>query len=147
MRTLLGISLVVLFLASSTALLAQSKSEAATKNETEQVGTVEKANKVSEGRKVVIRANRGQTTKTAEAEVKYDAKGGIVVPNASKGIGRKSLKESQKAKLDKMRESQLKSDAPKLKKNAPAQRYERDLSQKKIVREKKVGGEKKKRKD
>jgi hypothetical protein len=97
-------------------LYAQDKVEAAKPAEdesaTEVKSTVHKPQKVDEMRKVVVGGTTQENKKTetqkveTKETVKYDEKGGIIVPNKSKGIRQTSLSPSQEKKLDQIKKAQ-----------------------------------------
>jgi len=92
MKTVIG-SLLALLVFCSTSLIAQAKSEAtklddeASVQESERTGQEVKATEHGVVREDQMRkVTRISNTQKPEQSVKYDAKGGVVVPGASKGI-------------------------------------------------------------
>ena len=85
MKKAVWLSVVVILLLSVFLVFAGSEESAIkTVKDESQVQSVQ-PQKVSEMRKVVILGNT-QSNEAARQKVQYDEKGGIIVPNASKGI-------------------------------------------------------------
>ena len=117
MRTILATCTVLLLSLSFSTLYAQAKVEATKPAEDESVtevkSTVQKPQKVDEMRKVVVGGTTQKNNKETETQkvetketVKYDEKGGIIVPNKSKGIRQTRLSPSQEKKLDQIKKAQ-----------------------------------------
>ena len=99
MKQALWFLFMLIFLLSFSSLFAQSLMETSQKDES---GTNQKVQKVNEIRKVVVTRNlvqmKNQNLEKIET-VKYDEKGGIIIPNASKGIKMTSQNSKNVAEL------------------------------------------------
>jgi hypothetical protein len=78
---------LLIFLLSVSTVFAQANAEATSVQDEESVVSTDQVMKVSDVRRVVVTRDliRMKKLETVES-VKYDKKGGIIVPNASKGI-------------------------------------------------------------
>ena len=143
MRAILGLSFALVF--SASVLLAQSTAEATagsdeSKATTESAVNAEqqptKAINVDQERHVTVGKHEGtakavsiQKTQDAKEAVQYDEKGGIIVPNASKGIQQSTLSAKQKAIHDKVKgiksaQQPAKKDLEAKKQSAPQKKNE-----------------------
>jgi len=73
----------------------EQSATSAVKEDNQKSATAVKAQKVSEVRHVVIKGNV-QMAKSVQNKMLFDEKGGIIRPNASKGIQQKQLNPQQK---------------------------------------------------
>lgn len=105
---------IAVFLLSVSAVFAQSNESAVSPQDEEAVQNTMKIQKVIDIRKVVINGTR-QIDTARKSKLEYDAKGGLIVPNASKGIKIKS-QNSQKGAVTK-RALQQSKDKPTVKRN------------------------------
>ena len=83
---------VAVFLLSVSTVFAQTDESAVSAQDEQSVQNTVKIQKVIDIRKVVVNGTRqGETIKKME----YDAKGNLIVPDATKGMTRKALKQSK----------------------------------------------------
>lgn len=93
------------FLLSASTVFAQTNSDATQAQDEESIVSTNQVMKVSDVRRVVMTRDLIQMKKLETVEsVKYDKKGGIIVPNASKGIKITSQNNKNAAQLKQTKE-------------------------------------------
>jgi hypothetical protein len=115
---------IALFLLSVSSVFAQSNESAVSAQDEQSVQNTVKIQKVIEIRKVV--ANGIRHTETAK-KLEYDSKGGLIVPNASKGIKVTPQNTEKKA----VTKSALQQTKDRSSKGNPA-RYQKDLTSRNV---------------
>lgn len=107
----------------ASAVSEERKEESLSKKEVVKVEQVRKVTKVQQARKL----NTGDT----QRKPRYDAKGGIIRPNASKGVAQKNLTDAQRQRLNAMKQAKVQARE---KKNDDAVKRSRPASKKSATR-------------